>query len=784
MKVLLLAFIFSVSVTVTFTTDLVAEVTVSGIESGNLSSESVTKETAEDGIVQNLLLAKQHIEAGEFQNAIEVLKNIEGYSFVSDIVLYWKGISLMGLSSPDAERTFNELIQRCTNPEYYFKMPCSPDLLKNARFHLIELKLPGDRKEALRLLQQYTMDYPADDYALYLLAYLKGQEGEDVTELYKRLYIRNSSFVKFFPYEMDINILSHEEIEAKINGLMKAREYDEAQRLIKARLQVERPLWERERLLKLLGYVYFRQKLYKEAVEAFRASKEYYMLALSYLRSGDNESAEGVIQKLINSKDRRVVPIAIAYARILRDQNRYDDSIRYLENLLRHFPYDMEQIKWAITWTHYMTGNYEEAFKIIKSLSEEFKNFKYKYWLFRTKEKLKDTKDQDLEGYREIAENGEGIYRVLARQLLVRHEEHKASGDGQAEETQKTITFSGIKKDIKCLEIGSPSVDRRHQNQDQSVTQVTVKENLLIPGSESYLSFFLRRASIFLKLGLKNELSQEITFFVDRCIERSSPESESVAKVSAGAGFSGEILRVTGDESVRVSQKSQTFWGGINSLCYELLSQLGLFYFKTDQPHRAVNLYTRLKSLPTFGERIDDSLLYPVVFADFIMDSSRRYGVDPLLILAIIRQESRYNPDAISPAGARGLMQIMPHTARRLLAVMEDEGLSQDIIARDLRKDSDTNFLGGQIMNPELNIKLGALYLKNLIDRYGGISYALAAYNAGEKTVDSWLKNNYLSEDEFIEDIPYRETINYVKRVLATYDKYLKIYSNLEQQSN
>lgn len=151
--------------------------------------------------------------------------------------------------------------------------------------------------------------------------------------------------------------------------------------------------------------------------------------------------------------------------------------------------------------------------------------------------------------------------------------------------------------------------------------------------------------------------------------------------------------------------------------------------------------------------------LYPYAYRETIEYLSKKYNLDPLLALSIIREESRFDPDARSVAGALGLMQLMPYTAYRL-----DNKLRLGI---DNSRD---------ILKVKNNLHFGIYYLSHLIKEFGSYTRAIAAYNAGEETVRKWLqKGNYRSPDEFIEDIPYSETRNYVKRVLSTFLAYKRI---------
>ncbi len=671
---------------------------------------------------------QQYLSSDDFLKNIERLSNTEDYSYIQDLVFYLKGQSLMATSSKEAEKTFQNLIEKCSDAS--LNVVCSPVILKKARINLIELRLLNNRDSAISELEEYINFYPDDDYAMYLLAYLYNESGRDASLLYKRLYIRNSIYCRFIDSQINIKLLTHEEFEQKIKGLIEKAEYEESERLIRRRFEYEKNLVNLEALRRLLGTVYFRQKKYAEAAKEFLASKEYYLLALSYLRSGNDEEAKRIIEKLIRSKDRRVVPIAIAYARSLRDKGEVGESINYLKELLKHFPVNSEQIRWAIAWTYYMTGDYKEAKRVLTTLRDKYNKPRYEYWLLRAKERSSSaafsisgeqtilnsaTEEGNESGFKLISQQDNGIYSLFAGIRLRR--------------SDIRIITDGIGSSIYALELSKTSLTDTFQ----------------------FPHIRIKRAHIFIQLGLKAEATEEISILLKRCLG----DNKTPSTISSDV----EIIKLSG--------KLEEF---NDEQCRDLLASIGFYYYKTGQYQRAVSLYSKLKSVPSIKDRIDETLIYPVIYSDYIVNASKKYGVDPFLILAIAREESRYNPEAISPAGAIGLMQIMPSTARRL---------SQEI--RSNASDGGEMTLEGRrwhalLTDPALNIELGAFYLSRLIKRYGVLSYAIAAYNAGEVAVDSWLKNNYSGEDEFIEDIPYGETINYVKRVLTTYEKYLRIY--------
>jgi soluble lytic murein transglycosylase-like protein len=158
---------------------------------------------------------------------------------------------------------------------------------------------------------------------------------------------------------------------------------------------------------------------------------------------------------------------------------------------------------------------------------------------------------------------------------------------------------------------------------------------------------------------------------------------------------------------------------------------------------------------------VDWKLMYPFAFRDIVDPMAQAAGVDPFLVLSIMRAESAYDPDARSVVGARGLMQIMPFTAIRIARMMLHPSFSL-----------------GDLHRAEVNIGYGAFYIKKLMDYYGGNPMlAVAAYNGGPTSVDRWLSQyGDLEIDELIESMSFRETRRYVKTVFRNYDNYKRIW--------
>lgn len=154
-------------------------------------------------------------------------------------------------------------------------------------------------------------------------------------------------------------------------------------------------------------------------------------------------------------------------------------------------------------------------------------------------------------------------------------------------------------------------------------------------------------------------------------------------------------------------------------------------------------------------------LAYPRPFAEVVHKNAHRYDVPADLIYAVMREESAFNPRAQSPRSARGLMQMIKPTAKRMAA---DARLKR--------------FRLQQLYQPEIAVRLGTHYLAKLLEQFeGNLVAAVAAYHAGEAAVARWLRTRRaLAPDEFIEDIPYDSTRHYVKKVLGSYGMYRLLY--------
>jgi soluble lytic murein transglycosylase len=162
-----------------------------------------------------------------------------------------------------------------------------------------------------------------------------------------------------------------------------------------------------------------------------------------------------------------------------------------------------------------------------------------------------------------------------------------------------------------------------------------------------------------------------------------------------------------------------------------------------------------------YHAQLTQRLMFPYPYKETVETYAAQYGLDPLLGIAVMREESRFRPRTESRQGATGLMQLMPETARWIAGQMKDADYSEE-----------------HMFSPEKNIQYGMWYLKDLNTEFqGNIILVLAAYNGGRGHVREWLNNQQIDADNTrIQDIPFRETREYVGKVLRSYAKYRDLY--------
>jgi soluble lytic murein transglycosylase len=191
-----------------------------------------------------------------------------------------------------------------------------------------------------------------------------------------------------------------------------------------------------------------------------------------------------------------------------------------------------------------------------------------------------------------------------------------------------------------------------------------------------------------------------------------------------------------------------------------------------DQGHYATAMALGRIAVPSTDARTLDEIplaawrtIFPLPYEEIVRREAARNGVDPMLVAGLMRQESTFQSDIISPKGAVGLMQVLPTTGRRLAPRLK------------------LRYSREKLTDPEYNLRLGTLYLSDLLKEFGSPEAALAAFNAGEDRISAWQgerKNEEIAE--LVESVPFTETREYIQIVLRNAEVYRMVYGETEKQ--
>ncbi len=215
------------------------------------------------------------------------------------------------------------------------------------------------------------------------------------------------------------------------------------------------------------------------------------------------------------------------------------------------------------------------------------------------------------------------------------------------------------------------------------------------------------------------------------------------------------------DLALSETQFARRVWGDSPAL----MGTAALAHYRAGRLRPGINAMKRAypQYLAAGGESLPAEVLrvlFPLDHWPLLESLAKAQGIDPYLIAALAAQESTFDAGIRSSAGAIGLMQIMPATGRGFA-----------------RRMGITPFSTGRLTEPEVNASIGTKYFADLMQQFGGAAYALAGYNAGEHRVVRWrAERPGLPVDEWIDDIPFPETQNYVKRILGTAEDYRRLY--------
>ena len=465
-------------------------------------------------------------------------------------------------------------------------------------------------------------------------------------------------------------------------------------------------------------------------------------------RAGQHERAEKIVKQLLKTDLKRdeLKELEFQQGFLFYQLKKYKEANKVFDSIYKkhsHFKRkkknkDFEQVAWLRAWTLYLDGNFISALKAFEdTLSYASDEARLAYWISDTQYQLGEEVSA-ISGFRKLAspilENKYfSYYNLLAWVKYEKLRKNYKSSDliknisalakmnkGLYPVASDSLSYSEIMDSYSFFEKNDFETDEGEIQVINSENEVieNVETNLVV-GSFSDLASQMSMAQFLME---NNEVDLARWHLYE--IEKKTKDRKKV-----------DILT--------------TFYLD-QQLYYRALSLM-------NKTVNAQKVSTSLKADPIFWQS-----MYPEAYMNQVMKYSGDRKIDPYLILSIMRAETLYKFDAISPVGAVGLMQFMPYTAEKMFDLIDVK-----MNVRDLFK-------------PENSVLLGAAYLKKLsVELDYQKPLIAAAYNGGPHRVKSWLKNlGQIDFDRFIEHIPFAETRTYVKRVVSFRAIYEKIYKN------
>lgn len=479
------------------------------------------------------------------------------------------------------------------------------------------------------------------------------------------------------------------------------------------------------------------------------------VFASAAARSGNGNAAVGAYHRLWelsprSEKGRRALYQSAFMSYQFQD---YDGAARRFREFLVKFPKTKlaEDARWNIAWISYLRKDFEGARAKFAQLANSKKaggvRERARYWMAMSLLRL-DRPQEARPFFESIAKEKSGsYYGTIARQRLADLPKLSAKAKS-ANEISESSRLSGPFRSAEVLSAnweGGSSAD-----------SLTIEE----PDSESALA-----------------AAPELETSVDPAAESNINESvadsgksdvleDTLALKAPGTGRRFDRARLLSRMGLTDQARWELFEIERKTHSKDDLKTLITAYEDLGQWHRSSTIAQLRFGSVRVAQGMDGARglwesAYPRAFAGDVKDGARREGIPEEFIWGIMKAESQYRRDAVSPVGALGLMQIMPGTGLKIAALRGEKG-----------------FRPTQLLEAPTAISLGSYYLKRLSKQFGdSIPLAAAAYNAGPHRVHSWLLAfGALDMDEFVEHIPFLETREYVRKVVANALTYANLY--------
>jgi|GEM_PF-2424017 len=481
----------------------------------------------------------------------------------------------------------------------------------------------------------------------------------------------------------------------------------------------------------------------------------YEVQALAYSRSTQFDKAAQTYQKLygLYSQSNQKAGALFDKAFVYYQSGQFDLAQKNFEILIKKFPKSnwASGSNWLLSWSYFLAGNNNKAIEklsLITTTSDGLEKQRALYWYARLLQKL---------GLHPAAEHiwyhlGQGkgdiynYYSLLADQQIDKANITRGYSKPMAVLIPQTYAYCQFKScldplvtdqpfDKVLIDIANWQVDPQHKNINMTLSQDQKEsETTRYPSSIGFSAY---------KSNLKNNLEEQ--------------------KIIDQIRFLFAIHEQEfGEKSIKLYYQNLKNMD-LKIKLLQTFEELKYFHLSA---RFAELLIGQAKNYEQFKQLLQLSM--PKAYEPAVQAASKDFQVEPSFLWAIMRTESFFNFKAESPVHAKGLMQLMPQTAEKISSLINYK-----------LENSETD-----LFNSDTNIYLGAGYLARLLKQFNGnLALTAAAYNAGPHRVQTWLSRfGYFDQDYFIENIPFQETRNYVRKVISAYSHYSKTQPQLIYQ--
>lgn len=477
------------------------------------------------------------------------------------------------------------------------------------------------------------------------------------------------------------------------------------------------------------------------------------LLAKASSRAGEYQVAVGAYYKAHKLRSRSGEgKKALFHAAFLSYQFQdYDGASRKFSEFVRKYPRSAlaRDSQWHLAWVRYLKGDYAGAAKDLQALLKKkqrsrrsrwrwrkFTDEKIKYWLAMSY--LKNDEHLKAQAVFESLLDDKLLdyYTFAAQYRLDSIPKNEDNVKRKLASLHGTLHKRNLEQDIEQLKGEEKPPEGLEDEADESITELKEYPDEDDDKEPDFVAEFEGDA-------MANDKNPRIRNGFER--------AKDLIKVGLHDWAKWELYEI--ERRTKNHSYLKMLMGAYEDIgSYNRSSYVGAIYFSGQRKRYGVN-----------GVRYLWEFAYPQAYVDFVRQYASRFDVDKNFIWSIMRAESKFRHDIVSPVGAKGLMQIMPFTGRKVASLLNEHG-----------------FHDRMLTDPETNIRLGSRYLNRLLEKFDGqIPLAAAGYNAGPHRVQTWLASfGKLDMDEFIEHIPFIETRNYVKKVVRNYGIYSLLYDN------